>query len=117
VPTSAPTGAGKGVGAVIPNLIDYPGSAFILDLKGENYAVTARARRAAGQDVFLVDPFGVAGSASHALNWLDTSIPTIPKRRHPDRSHRLRERTALEPQPAARLRRPALAPRPGPLAT
>ena len=40
--TCAPTGAGKGIGAVIPNLLTYPGSAFVLDLKGENYAVTAR---------------------------------------------------------------------------
>ena len=31
--TCAPTGAGKGIGAVIPNLLDYPGSAFVLDLK------------------------------------------------------------------------------------
>jgi len=31
----------------------------VLDLKGENYAVTARARRGAGHDVFLIDPFGV----------------------------------------------------------
>jgi hypothetical protein len=31
--TCAPTGAGKGIGAVIPNLLDYPGAAFVLDLK------------------------------------------------------------------------------------
>jgi hypothetical protein len=43
--TCAPTGAGKGIDGVIPNLLDYPGSAFVLDFKGENYAVTARARR------------------------------------------------------------------------
>lgn len=41
--TCAPTGAGKGLGGVIPNLLDYPGSAFVLDFKGENYAVTSRA--------------------------------------------------------------------------
>ena len=46
--TCAPTGAGKGIGAVIPNLLTYPGSAFVLDLKGETYAVTARARREIG---------------------------------------------------------------------
>ena len=69
--TCAPTGAGKGIGAVIPNLLDYPGSALVLDLKGENYAVTARARREMGQRVFLVDPFGVTGQPSHAFNWLD----------------------------------------------
>lgn len=69
--TCAPTGAGKGIGAVIPNLLDYPGSAVVLDLKGENYAVTARARRERGQRVCLVDPFGVTGHPSHAFNWLD----------------------------------------------
>ena len=76
--TCAPTGAGKGVGAVIPNLLDYPGSAVVLDLKGENYAVTAGTRRASGQDVFLVDPYGITGAAGHALNWLDTLDPDHP---------------------------------------
>ena len=76
--TCAPTGAGKGIGAVIPNLLDYPGSAFVLDFKGENYAITARARRAIGQDVVLVDPFGITGAPTQALNWLDTLDPTSP---------------------------------------
>ena len=76
--TCAPTGAGKGVGGVIPNLLDYPGSAFVLDFKGENYAVTARARRELGQHVILVDPFGITGNAGHALNWLDTLDPASP---------------------------------------
>ncbi|RCX07126.1 type IV secretory system conjugative DNA transfer family protein, partial [Extensimonas vulgaris] len=48
VVTVAPTGSGKGIGAVIPNLLDYPGSALVLDVKGENAAVTARARRELG---------------------------------------------------------------------
>jgi type IV secretory pathway TraG/TraD family ATPase VirD4 len=76
--TCAPTGAGKGIGAVIPNLLDYPGSAFVLDLKGENYAVTARARRAMGRAVVLIDPFAITGTAGHALNWLDTLDPDDP---------------------------------------
>ena len=76
--TCAPTGAGKGIGAVIPNLLDYPGSAFVLDLQGENHAVTARARRQAGQDVFLIDPFAITYAAGHALNWLDTLDPDHP---------------------------------------
>ena len=76
--TCAPTGAGKGIGAVIPNLLDYPGSAFVLDFKGENYAVTARARRAAGQDVFLIDPFGITSAPSHSMNWLDALDPDDP---------------------------------------
>ncbi len=76
--TCAPTGAGKGIGAVMPNLLDYPGSAFVLDLKGETYAVTARARREAGQDVFLIDPFGITGAPRHAMNWLDALDPEDP---------------------------------------
>ena len=76
--TCAPTGAGKGIGAVIPNLLEYPGSAFVLDFKGENHAVTARARRAMGQDVILIDPFGIAGVPTHGLNWLDTLDPDDP---------------------------------------
>jgi len=39
--TCAPTGAGKGIGCAIPNLLEYPGSVFCLDVKGENFAVTA----------------------------------------------------------------------------
>ncbi len=76
--TCAPTGAGKGVGGVIPNLLGYPGSAFVLDFKGENHAVTARARRELGQQVMLIDPFGITGDRSHALNWLDTLDPDSP---------------------------------------
>jgi type IV secretion system protein VirD4 len=68
--TCAPTGAGKGIGAVIPNLLDYPGSALVLDIKGENFAVTARARQEMGQEVYVLDPFGIT-QESHKLNWLD----------------------------------------------
>lgn len=71
VVTVAPTGSGKGIGAVIPNLLDYPGSALVLDVKGENAAVTARARRALGQAVHLVDPFAVNGNGGAAFNVLD----------------------------------------------
>ena len=44
----APQGAGKGVGIVVPNLLTYPGSVICTDPKGENFTVTARARRAFG---------------------------------------------------------------------
>jgi hypothetical protein len=58
--TIAPTRAGKGVSAVIPNLLTHPGSVVVTDLKGENYAVTA-ARRCVdlGHDVHALDPFDV----------------------------------------------------------
>lgn len=35
--TFAPTRSGKGVGCVIPNLLDFKGSAIVVDIKGENY--------------------------------------------------------------------------------
>ncbi len=62
--TVAPTRSGKGVSAVIPNLLDYPGSVLVTDPKGENYAVTARWRRALGAPVYAFDPFGVAGGGA-----------------------------------------------------
>ena len=58
--------------------MDYPGSAFVLDFKGENYAVTARARHELGQHVIPVDPFGTTGAGSQTLNWLDTLYPNSP---------------------------------------
>ena len=68
--TCAPTGAGKGVGAVIPALLEYPGSTITLDIKGENFVVTARARRAMNHQVYCIDPFGVTNEF-HGFNWLD----------------------------------------------
>ena len=56
--TFAPTGAGKGVRAIIPNLLHYDGPVIVVDPKGENFAVTARYRsQVLGQRIFLLDPF------------------------------------------------------------
>lgn len=44
----APMGAGKGVGIVIPNLLEYRGSVVCTDIKGENRAITHRRRREFG---------------------------------------------------------------------
>lgn len=52
----APTGRGKGVGFVIPNLLSYKGSAVVLDVKGENYDATARCRQKMGQTVYRFSP-------------------------------------------------------------
>ena len=41
-------GSGKTQGQVIPNLLTYPGSVFVLDVKGELYEQTAQARRRFG---------------------------------------------------------------------
>jgi type IV secretion system protein VirD4 len=73
--TIAPTGSGKGVGAVFPNLLDYPGSVLVTDIKGENYAVTARYRREVlGQPIAALDPFGLVGGTAR-YNPLDLVDP------------------------------------------
>jgi len=58
--TVAPTRAGKGVSAIIPNLLSYTGSVLVIDPKGENALITAQARKDMGQAVQLVDPWGIA---------------------------------------------------------
>lgn len=68
--TFAPTRSGKGVGCVIPNLLDYPGSVFVTDIKGENHAVTARHRASLGP-VHAIAPFH-PDICNAALNPLDT---------------------------------------------
>jgi type IV secretion system protein VirD4 len=45
----APTRSGKGVGVVIPTLLSWPHSVLVHDLKGENWALTAGARKRMGQ--------------------------------------------------------------------
>lgn len=52
----APTGRGKGVGFVIPNLLTYRGSAVVLDVKGENFEKTSRHRRAQGDTIYRFAP-------------------------------------------------------------
>jgi len=45
----APTRSGKGVGIVVPTLLTWPHSVLVHDLKGENWALTAGARKRMGQ--------------------------------------------------------------------
>lgn len=52
----APTGRGKGRGFVIPNLLQFTGSVVVLDVKGENYAETARLRQKMGCKVIRFAP-------------------------------------------------------------
>lgn len=65
--TMAGTRAGKSSTVLIPNLRRFPGSAVVLDPKGELARATAEHRRKMGQHVFILDPFGETGmpTASH----------------------------------------------------
>jgi type IV secretion system protein VirD4 len=65
----APTGAGKGIGFVQPNLIEYRGSMVVLDPKGENAIVGAAYRRdVLKQRVIVLDPFGMTDQKSDTYN-------------------------------------------------
>lgn len=64
---SAPTRSGKGVGVVIPNLLNWPDSVVVLDIKGENYELTAGFRQACGQPVYAFSPFN-DDAGSHRWN-------------------------------------------------
>lgn len=76
---SAPTRSGKGVGVVIPNLLNWPDSAVVLDIKGENYDITAGYRAAHGQAVYAFSPFD-EDARSHRWNPL-TAVRSSPLHR------------------------------------
>lgn len=67
---AAPTRSGKGVAIVIPNLLTYPDSMVVLDLKLENFKYTSKFRQAHGHEVFLFSPFSEDGR-THRLNLFD----------------------------------------------
>ncbi len=61
---SAPPRSGKGVGVVIPNLLNFPGSVIVVDIKRENWGVTAGFRQKHGQQVYLFDPLSETGETA-----------------------------------------------------
>lgn len=52
----APTRSGKGTGIVVPTLLTWPHSIIVHDLKGENWALTAGARKRMGQVCLRFEP-------------------------------------------------------------
>ena len=74
--TIAPTRSGKGVGTIIPNLLEYPFATVCIDPKGENARIAARQRGRFGP-VHILDPFGITGVVGGAAyNPLDRIDPT-----------------------------------------
>jgi type IV secretion system protein VirD4 len=59
----APTRSGKGVGVVVPTLLTWPCSALVHDLKGENWHLTAGARRRMGHVCLKFDPTDTTGAS------------------------------------------------------
>lgn len=78
---AAPTRSGKGVGIVIPNLLHYRDSVVVLDVKNENWDITA-GFRSQYQDCYLFAPKAEDGK-SHRYNPLDY-IDRSPLRRMGD---------------------------------
>lgn len=80
--TVAPTRAGKGVGQIIPNLLSWGGSVLVLDIKGENYYLSAGCReKIMGQKIFRFAPFEKESeiwnpimSIRANLNWADSTF-------------------------------------------
>lgn len=67
----APTGSGKGVGFVIPNLLFWEDSVIVHDIKGENYELTSGYRfKGMKQKVFVWNPADQQG-ITHCYNPLD----------------------------------------------
>lgn len=75
--------AGKGRSLIINNLLLFPGSAIVIDPKGDLAAETADHRaRVLGQRVLLLDPYASAGPGCDAfagsfnpLQWVDREDP------------------------------------------
>lgn len=66
----APTGSGKGVGFVIPNLLFWNDSVIVHDIKLENYEITSGWRERQGQKVYVWNPAQPDG-VSHCYNPLE----------------------------------------------
>ncbi|MGE0115010.1 MAG: type IV secretory system conjugative DNA transfer family protein [Steroidobacteraceae bacterium] len=64
VALAAPPRAGKGIGIVIPNLLNWPDSLICVDIKKENWTLTAGFRAQAGQACYLFDPFAEDGQTA-----------------------------------------------------
>jgi type IV secretion system protein VirD4 len=84
--TVAPTRAGKGVSAIVPNLLTYEGSVLVIDPKGENALITGAARADLGHNVLLVDPWDLAATRMgtvparfNPLDWLVADDPDLPE--------------------------------------
>ena len=66
----APTGSGKGVGFVIPNLLFWEDSVVVHDIKLKNHLLTSGWRAKAGEKVYVWEPSN-PGGVTHCYNPID----------------------------------------------
>ena len=68
----APTGVGKGTSSIVPFLLTTDESAVVLDVKGENFRLTAEHRRRVfGHRIVALDPFRLVTQTPDTFNPLD----------------------------------------------
>jgi type IV secretion system protein VirD4 len=60
----APTRSGKGVGLILPTLLSWPHSSVVLDIKGENFALTSGFMDSLGHKVIRFDPSDSEGTSA-----------------------------------------------------
>lgn len=74
VSLAAPTRGGKGVGIVIPNLLEWEQSAVVQDIKDECYRITSKYRQdKLGQKVYRFAPFERNTDCFNPLDYVDMS--------------------------------------------
>lgn len=72
VALGAPTRSGKGVGIVIPNLLEWQESAVVQDIKQECFDYTSKYRKEIlGQEVYLFNPFSRQTHRYNPLSYID----------------------------------------------
>jgi type IV secretion system protein VirD4 len=76
---AAPPRSGKDVGVVVPNGLNWPGSLVQVDIKRENWQITAGYRTARGQACFRFEPLSSTGDTAR-WNCL-TYVSNAPDRR------------------------------------
>jgi type IV secretion system protein VirD4 len=60
----APTRSGKGVGLILPTLLAWEHSSVVLDIKGENYALTGGYLKSQGHTVLRFEPSDPSGTSA-----------------------------------------------------
>ena len=71
---AAPTRSGKGVGIVIPNLLSWNGSVVVLDIKKENYQLTAGYRQEY-QKVYMWSPMDARSACYNPFDFVSKKGP------------------------------------------
>lgn len=73
----APTRSGKGVGIVIPNLMEWEESCVVLDIKQECFDFSSKYRKdILGQEVYLFNPFDFRTHRYNPLTYIDLENET-----------------------------------------